>query len=426
MWMDVRASDQAERIAETGDPALKYNGYGAVSAEWGLPKALWLKEHEPDDLRAARPTSATAATGSIHRLTGEWTASINMASLEVLLRPRRGRLPGAACYEAVGVERRPREASRRGCSTWAPSSAACARTSAEELGLRPGTPVAEGGIDAYVGALGLGVVEPGKLALITGSSHVLIGQTAEPIHDQGFWGAYTDAMIPGQYTVEAGQASTGTVVAWFKNHFAGEAIARGGSGAASTPTRSSTSWPREVPVGSDGLIVARLLPGQPLAAHRPARARHDLGPVAEPRPRPRVPGHHRGHLLRHRGHLPDHARPRLRAAAERRLRRADQRATCGCSSTPTSPTCRSRSRRSAEGPVLGSAMLAAVGAGIHPDLPDGRRRRWSTPSARIEPDPARHEEYRFWVDRYIETYPAHEGPDAPRSVARTLGGAPRP
>jgi ribulose kinase len=42
--MDVRASDQAERIADTRDPALKYNGFGSVSAEWGLPKCLWLKE----------------------------------------------------------------------------------------------------------------------------------------------------------------------------------------------------------------------------------------------------------------------------------------------------------------------------------------------------------------------------------------------
>src|SRR3712207_8940208 len=43
----------------------------------------------------------------------------------------------------------------------------------------------------------LGIVEPGKLALITGSSHVMIGQAAAPVHGQGFWGSYTDAMIPG-------------------------------------------------------------------------------------------------------------------------------------------------------------------------------------------------------------------------------------
>ena len=46
MWMDVRASDQADaHPASTGDPALKYNGFGSVSrAEWGLPKCLWLKD----------------------------------------------------------------------------------------------------------------------------------------------------------------------------------------------------------------------------------------------------------------------------------------------------------------------------------------------------------------------------------------------
>ena len=42
MWMDVRSSEQAGRIAATHNDALKYNGYGPVSAEWGLPKALWI------------------------------------------------------------------------------------------------------------------------------------------------------------------------------------------------------------------------------------------------------------------------------------------------------------------------------------------------------------------------------------------------
>lgn len=67
------------------------------------------------------------------------------------------------------------------------------------------------------------MVKPGTLALITGSSHVMIAQAADAVHGRGFWGAYTDAMIPGRYTIEAGQVSTGSVVAWFKDHFAGEA-----------------------------------------------------------------------------------------------------------------------------------------------------------------------------------------------------------
>ena len=43
---------------------------------------------------------------------------------------------------------------------------------ADELGLRPGTPVAQGGIDAYLGMLGLGATGAGDLALIMGSVFV--------------------------------------------------------------------------------------------------------------------------------------------------------------------------------------------------------------------------------------------------------------
>ena len=57
-----------------------------------------------------------------------------------------------------------------------------------------------------------------------------------------------------------------------------------------------------------------------------------------------------------------------------------------------------------EGPVLGSAMLAAMGAGIYPDIPAAAENMVHTADT-IEPDPARHEEYKFYVDRYMEAYP---------------------
>ena len=44
MWMDVRASSQAKRISKSGHDALKYNGYGMVSAECLPAKVLWIKE----------------------------------------------------------------------------------------------------------------------------------------------------------------------------------------------------------------------------------------------------------------------------------------------------------------------------------------------------------------------------------------------
>ena len=50
-----------------------------------------------------------------------------------------------------------------------------------------------------------------------------------------------------------------------------------------------------------------------------------------------------------------------------------------------------------EGPVLGSAMLGAVGAGIYPDIPTAVEHMVHTERT-LEPDPDRHEEYRFYVD----------------------------
>ena len=174
MWMDVRSSEQADRIQQTGDPALKYNGYGPVSAEWGLPKALWIKENEPDNFGNTKHI-CDCGDWLMHKLTGEWKASINMASSKFYFDRDNGGFP-ESLLEAIGFEdfldKYPQDVLDVGAVV-----GGLTKEAAGELGLKEGTPVAEGAIDAYAGAIGLGVVEPGKIALITGSSHVMIGQT---------------------------------------------------------------------------------------------------------------------------------------------------------------------------------------------------------------------------------------------------------
>src|SRR5215211_5159005 len=285
MWMDGRAADQAWRVQETGDPALKYNGFGAVSAELGLPKALWLKEQEPEVWKGAARVGE-CADWAIQRLTGETVTSVNTASGKWYYDRDAGGFP-ASLYEAVEVvdllDRIPQRVLDLGAAAGELTSGA-----AEELGLAPGTPVAEGGIDAHVGALGLGVVSPGMLALITGSSHVIIGQADDPIHDPGFWGAYTDAIIGGQYTVEAGQASTGSVVTWFKNNFAGAAVAEAERRGVD-PYVVLNELAAEVPPGSEGLVVLDYFQG-------------NRSPYTDPHARSLISGlslrHGPGHLFR--------------------------------------------------------------------------------------------------------------------------------
>ncbi|HEV8044358.1 MAG TPA: FGGY family carbohydrate kinase, partial [Rubrobacter sp.] len=211
MWMDVRAVDQAIRVQETEDPALKYNGFARVSAEWMPSKALWLKEKEPDTYQNAEHV-CECLDWITHRLTGEWTASINTASFRWYYDRNEGGFP-ESLYGALGLddllEKFPQQVLDMG-----KVAGELRKEAAEELGLLAGIPVAEGGGDAFVALVGLNVLEPRKMALITGSSHVIVGQAAEPKYGAGLFGAYTDGIVPGQYSVEGGQASTGSVVKW--------------------------------------------------------------------------------------------------------------------------------------------------------------------------------------------------------------------
>jgi len=97
-------------------------------------------------------------------------------------------------------------------------------SAAAELGLCPGTPVAQGGIDAYLGMLGMGAVESGDLAMIMGSSTCHLANSAAPL-----WQRHV-RLLPrrhrrGLYTLEGGQTATGAILDWYRRHFAGNETA---------------------------------------------------------------------------------------------------------------------------------------------------------------------------------------------------------
>ena len=60
----------------------------------------------------------------------------------------------------------------------------------------------------------------------------------------------------------------------------------------------------------------------------------------------------------------------------------------------------------------------AVGAGIYPDVREAARNMVHV-ERRVGPDPSRHEKYKFYVDKYVKTYPQQTSP----TTLQRIGGA---
>ena len=218
VWMDHRATAQAERINATGHRVLDYVG-GRISPEMETPKLLWLKEHRRPDFDAAehffdltdfltwRASGSTAR--SICTVTCKWTYMGHEASWD------------ASYFKAIGLEELADEGfGRIGTEVVTPGTslgAGLTADAARELGLNPGTPVAAGLIDAHAGGVGtVGARGEGgansNLAFVFGTSSCTMTTTDDPVFVPGVWGPYYSAMVPGTWLNEGGQSAAGAAI----------------------------------------------------------------------------------------------------------------------------------------------------------------------------------------------------------------------
>src|SRR5271165_3845335 len=103
IWMDVRAEAEAAAVLATGDPALRVNcnGAGPVSAEWMIPKALWIARNEPDVFERAKTVCEYQDFMNL-RLTGRRCASLNNVSIRWHYSKLRGG-PARSLVEKLGL-----------------------------------------------------------------------------------------------------------------------------------------------------------------------------------------------------------------------------------------------------------------------------------------------------------------------------------
>jgi FGGY-family pentulose kinase len=281
LWMDERAHEAAAVLTRLGSPHFRYCG-GSLSPQWMLPKALWLKQHEPDTY--ARAAWLVEATDLLtYRLTGRWTASLDNATAKWnYVRPLGGwplDVLTAAGLEQL-LEKWPRRVLAVG-SIVGPLD----RAVADAIGLTPATLVAQGGIDAHAGMIGLGAIDAGDLALIVGSSTCHMALTSNPVFAD-IWGPYPDAVADGTFLLEGGQTATGSIVQWLLG-LAGLAHDDAPGRAAAVAALESDA--RRLPPGAQGLLALDHFQGN-RTPHKDPHARGAFIGLTL--------GHSRAHLLR--------------------------------------------------------------------------------------------------------------------------------
>lgn len=236
VWMDHRAKAHAERLSATDAEALRYVG-GRLSPEMEVPKLAWLRAELP---RAWDSIGRVfdLADYLVFRATGDDPRSVCTLACKWGYLSHASRFDEALWREA-GIEALLSD-DRAGKRVEPLGAAAGPLTveAARHLGLSTSATVAIGIIDAHAGGLGsLGTADPvdETLAIIAGTSacHMAVSRTACFV--PGVWGPYLGAMVPGLWLSEGGQSAAGALVEHVVgSHALGAQLglhAAGGSGA---------------------------------------------------------------------------------------------------------------------------------------------------------------------------------------------------
>ena len=362
IWMDRRAE-----LCLPASAAVRMRAEGGVNPDPGhlAAKARWLRGAEPVAARAAcfhQPVSYL-----VSRLTGERVWDHGLASISMLYSlARRDYDPGFLALFGVARGQLPRIAAAE------EAAGALNREGARLTGLRVGTPVAVGTGDDYASPLGAGLVAPGTAACVSGTAEVVGALSNEARVDPG--GLVETHCYPGGlYFVENPGWLSGGAVAWL-------AAVLGLPDAESAARRAG-----EAPPGSGGVLFLPALSGAMAPEWVPSARGTFYG---------LTPAHGAAHLARSvlegcafamrdvLGRLEELAVPvghlELMGGGARSALWARIRADV--SGLPVLVA------REVDTAPRGAAMLAAVAAGLRPDL---RACAAVIPAAkdRLEPDP---------------------------------------
>ena len=218
LWKDHTAQAEANEINQLAERRKEkwLNIYGGkVSSEWMIPKILKIAKDAPQLYRDTALFSE-AADWVYRLLTGVEIHSVPFAGYKALWNEESG-YPSNDFFAELHPQLSGLIGSKLSATVTpiTDRSGRLNRQGAELVGLREGVAVSVPVLDSHASMPALGLTEEGSLMLILGTStcHVLNSKTKIDI--KGICGYVHNGTVPGLYTYEAGQACCGDHFAWF-------------------------------------------------------------------------------------------------------------------------------------------------------------------------------------------------------------------
>ncbi|GMA17066.1 sugar kinase (plasmid) [Deinococcus metallilatus] len=216
--VDTRGGAQIDALqAEIGEEAIFAHSGMALTSQAIGPKMRWLREREPEVWARTR-TLTTASSYLTFRLTGRHVMDHHTAAHSMPLYDPRARTWSAGFAPPVlgdrGLELLPDLAWSEELAGYVTAEAAA------QTGLREGTPVAVGTVDALSEAVSVGAVNPGDLMIMYGSTTFFVLVQEAPTPDPRVW--TVGGAFAGQHNLAAGMSTTGSLTRWFVDELARE------------------------------------------------------------------------------------------------------------------------------------------------------------------------------------------------------------
>jgi len=257
LWKHHAGQAQADRInalaRERSENWLpRYGGF--ISSEWEYAKALQLLEEDPE-LYTLMDHWIEAADWIIWQLSGEYVRNACTAGYKGILQD--GAYPSSDFEAALNPDfagfAQTKLAHRVG--QLGDRAGGLTAQAAEWTGLPEGIAVAVGNVDAHVTAPAAKATEPGQMLAIMGTStcHVMNGDHLAEV--PGMCGVVDGGILAGYYGYEAGQSGVGDIFAWYvKNQVPARYFDQAES-AGTSVHQHLTNLAFEEPIGAHGLVA---------------------------------------------------------------------------------------------------------------------------------------------------------------------------